>query len=93
MLQLHRGVGKETRRGGRHVSWTFCELPPPGPVRILEVICRGGLAVVRRVKQEKGISEALHDDDSSLILSWKEMQKDMDEKMDVLINIQKNSKV
>lgn len=29
----------------------------------------------------------------ALILSWKEMQKDMDEKMDVLINIQKNSKV
>ena len=70
MLQFHHGMGKETRRGGCHVSWIFCELPQPGPVRILEeVICGGGLAVVHRVKQEKGISEALHDDDSSFEFS------------------------
>lgn len=49
--------------------------------------------VASQWKQEKGISEAFMMMILALILSWKEMQKDMDEKMDVLINIQKNSKV
>uniref|UniRef100_A0A8C0LT08 Testis expressed 35 n=2 Tax=Canis lupus familiaris TaxID=9615 RepID=A0A8C0LT08_CANLF len=48
---------------------------------------------LREIKQIKGVMDKDFDKLQEFVEIMKEMQKDMDEKMDVLINIQKNSKL